>query len=397
MPAAPNTRARAGRAAAAPFVPFWALAALTWLNSLGSGVLWSGLYFATAHDFAFSAAENLWLSATASAVYCATARLSGRLVRALRVRTSTRGVLVALFAVETAAAALALDGAGGVVACALVTSAFAAMLWPIVESYLASGRHGAEMRSAIGRFNLTWMSATAASLVLMAPILGSGRSRLALAGYGALTLVSLAFLPRFPAEPAPHHDEAAEHHVPPSYAALLAATRWLLPLSYLFVGALGPLMPYFLAGLGVPDRAETPLTATWMVARLVAAAALARIAFWHGRWSTLGLGALLLFGGFAAVALAPSVPAAAVGLFALGAGQGTIYYASLYYAMAVGRAAVDAGGAFESLVGLGYLVGPLMALVGQGLGGGPATVACVWVAALVGLVPVVRAWRLGRR
>ncbi len=400
MVAAPPPRAATDSradAAAEPLVPFWALASVSWLNSLGSGVLWSGLYFVTAHDFGFSPAANLWLSVAASAVYAGAALLSGPVVRRLRARWSTRGALALLFLFETAAAALAFDGAGGVVACALCTSAFGATLWPIIESYLSSGRHGPDMRAALGRFNLTWMSATAASLLLMAPILGSGQSRLALAGYGALTLASLWFLRPFPPDPAPHHDDEAASHVPARYRALLGATRWLLPVSYLFVGALGPLMPYFLAGLDVAAAAETPLTATWMVARLAAAAALAHIAFWHGRWSTLVLGAALLFAGFAAVVLAPDVPWLVVGLVALGAGQGTIYYASLYYAMAVGRAAVEAGGVFEALVGLGYLAGPVMALAGHGLGGGAATVACVWVAALVALGPAARAWWRGRR
>ena len=72
-------------------------------------------------------------------------------------------------------------------------------------------------------------------------------------------------------------------------------------------------------------------------------------------------------GGLALVLLAHTLPVLVAGLFAYGAGMGVIYYASLYYVMAVGAAAVDAGGNFEALIGVGYCVGPLLGLIGEAL------------------------------
>ena len=70
-----------------------------------------------------------------------------------------------------------------------------------------------------------------------------------------------------------------------------------------------------------------------------------------------------LAGGFAAIMLAPSTPVMAVGLLAFGTGHGILYYAALYYSMAVGAAGVAAAGIFEALIGVGYVVGPVLSLM----------------------------------
>jgi hypothetical protein len=241
------------------------------------------------------------------------------------------------------------------------------------------------------------MSATAVSLVLMGPLLDTGNSRLAMVAYGPIALLSMLALAVFPRRPAPHAVEESQAHVPASYPALLRASRVLLPVSYLFLGALGPLMPYLVERLTVARTAETPLTASWMAARLAAVVVLMLLAFWHGRATTLLVAVGLLFGGFAAAVLATSIEVLVLGLVTLGAGQGTLYHATLYYTMAVGRAEVQAGSVFEALVGLGYLIGPLAVLLGEAFGGGPATVACVSAAAVLGSLPAVRhLWHAGR-
>ena len=45
--------------------------------------------------------------------------------------------------------------------------------------------------------------------------------------------------------------------------------------------------------------------------------------------------------------------------------MGLTYYAALYYSLAVGHAAVDAGGTFEALIGFGYFGGPLLGLAAR--------------------------------
>ena len=76
----------------------------------------------------------------------------------------------------------------------------------------------------------------------------------------------------------------------------------------------------------------------------------------------------------------------------LGAGIGSAYAAALYYAMEVGDAQVDAGGAHEAMIGIGYMGGPLAALVAVGardVGLIPPERVDAWVLAAVGAVGVV--------
>jgi hypothetical protein len=111
----------------------------------------------------------------------------------------------------------------------------------------------------------------------------------------------------------------------------------------------------------------------------------------------LVLGAVAMTGGFGLVVAGPSVGYMLVGFGCLGAGVGVIYYAALYYALAVGHAQVDAGATHEGLIGAGYTAGPIAGLLGTAIAGGVGIVGVVW--ALVGLagVPAVRPYLRARR
>jgi len=67
--------------------------------------------------------------------------------------------------------------------------------------------------------------------------------------------------------------------------------------------------------------------------------------------------------GFVCILIANSLVLLILGLMLFGGGMGVTYYVALYYAMAVGRAEVDAGGKHEAFIGGGYMVGPLIGLV----------------------------------
>ena len=89
------------------------------------------------------------------------------------------------------------------------------------------------------------------------------------------------------------------------------------------------------------------------------------------------------------------------GLLLYGAGMGLTYYAALYYSMAVGHAAVDAGGSFESLIGVGYCVGPLLGILGHAAAGparaGSATVMLTWLVAAFASRGALRPYLEARR
>jgi hypothetical protein len=378
------------------------LLTVTFLGSVSSGVFWAGIIFITAESYHFSATRNLVLATAMGGVYALAARLAGTLVRAVERRLTPRAVLVGtLLAWGLAAIApIVWPGEASLWVAALVGAAAAAVTWPIVESYLAAGRHGAAMRSAIGWFNVTWTPATAVPLLLMplmahANPLGTLMLSAAVNGVAALALVGL------PPRPAAHEAEAAHAAVGPEYPALGRAAAWLLPLSYLLSATLAPVLPHRLAAVGLESANGTAIAAIWMIARFTTLGIMWRVGSWHGRWGTLVLAAAALAGGTTLVLLGGGLPTVIVGLIAFGAGMGLTYYAALYYALAVGHAAVDAGGSFEALIGLGYCVGPLLGLGGHVLASGPradlATVAIATPVVMLACAAALRPYRQARR
>lgn len=343
--------------------PLAANLTLTFLMSLGTGMLWNAIPFITKVEYKFTQAQNLLLYIVIGLVYVGTALSAGNLVRRVRRWLSARAVLAVVIVMQALICMLPLVFRGPWVAwvVSIIFSATSAVLWPIVESYMSAGRHGAQMRFAIGIWNIAWTAAVAVPLWGMAPLMETS-PRLAIVGLGACLLLALAPLVWFAPAPVAHDADQTSRHITDEYPLLLRSARVMLPLSYVLVSAMAPLLPYLLDRLAVAMTWQTPAAATWMMARVVAIALMWRLAFWHGRWGAILLGALAMVLGFALVVTAPALFVLLAGLSILGAGLGIVYYAALYYAMSVGSAAVDAGGKHEALIGAGYAVGPVAAL-----------------------------------
>ena len=371
---------------------------LSFFCSLGTGVFWHGLTFIAQHTYDFSQTRNLLLYAAMGAVYTVGAFSAGRVTRWVERWTTTRALLGVCVGAQVVVCAgpVAFEGEWALWLAALVGTIALSFIWPVVESYLTAGRHGASMRSAIGWFNLTWAGAIALPLFLMAPIIDR-HGEWAIGGFGAVNALGLIALAWFAARPGHHDPVLAEAHVAPEYPLLLRSARVLLPLSYVLNAAMNPILPYRFEALEVAVWWATPATATWTVVRVVAFVVMWRLGFWHGRWGTLLLGAASMTVGFALVVTGPSLAVVLVGFGILGTGFGVIYYAALYYAMVVGRAEVEAGGTHEGLIGAGYTVGPLAGLAGVAIAGGAGVVSVVWGLVALAGAPAVRPYLRARR
>jgi len=338
----------------------------TFLGSVSGVAFWAGLFFVTAAHYHFPPGRNLILAASMGAVSAVASWMSSRVAA----RFAPRSVVSWSFAIWAGVALLpVLFPRSELVLwiAAFSASATSATIWPIVESYVSAGRHGGEMRSAIGWFNVTWTPATAVPLFVMPAV-----ARLGLPWCLGLTSVvnALAFVASrgLPRRPIAHGPEAAQAALGPEYGWLARSASWLLPLSYVISTTIAPLLPFRLAAVGLGASASV-VAGLWMAARFVTFYAMWRTAFWHGRWGTLVLGGVAIASGFALILLAPSASGVAAGLVIYGVGMGLTYYAALYYSLAVGHAAVGAGGMFEALIGLGSCVGPLVGTAGQLVGG----------------------------
>lgn len=373
------------------------IAALTFLCSLGTGILWNALYFIAEREYGFTQRDSLLLAFLNGVLYTFVAMRAGPTVRFLERHMSARSALGLVLLVQAAMAPLVLIPSVAVLwVSAIAMTALGALQWPIVQAYLAAGRHGADMRNAIGWWNASWMLATAIGLALAGPLEAAQLTRWAIPMLLPVNLLALVFLAQFPKRPASHDAHEQARHVPPTYRPLLAAARVLHPMGYLVIGALSPILPFLFEKLATPASMQAPLGATWHVARFLAVILLWQTAFWHGRAASLIAAGVLLTAGFACAVAAPNEWGIALGLFALGLGQGTIYYSAIYYGLAVGAAEVDAGGIHEALVGAGYFMGPALGLAVFSLGGSPSVFIGTVVGALCvgGVLAVVRGFRV---
>lgn len=391
----PGTHPPGGRA----LTPLFPILAVTVIGSFGTSVFWNAIGFIAKNRYDFTSEQTLVLYIAMGIVYvvgawsasATLARLTGRCTA----RTLTVILLVALAAacfLPAIAQSAPLFWFAG-----LLASYVSSLLWPIVHAYLSAGRHGAAMRRGIGIFNVTWMIAVALPLLTGGHLL-KHHPHVLLIIVGALTLAAVVPALRFALTPADHGDDPAGH-VPMSYRPLAASARRLLPLSYVFVGAVSPIAPYRCEDLGIPDTTAAPLTATWMITRLLVVTMMLLTHGWAGRWSLLLGSGICMVCGFAVFAAGTTAWHLYAGLALLGIGLGATYHAALYYGMAVGRAEVDAGGRHEAMIGGGYVLGPAAALFGaalaqniEGLRADAATVASVTVLAIIGLIIAALPW-----
>lgn len=368
--------------------PLWAVQGFTFLNSIGTGVVTNGIFFLTEQGYGFSKLENFALALMLGISYIVGALGAGPLLARLRLLTgvSARAVLAALMVIMAALCALpaaaqffggAGAGANGKIAAwpiwVLVTvySPLTGMLWPIVESFLSGGRAGPRLRSAMGQWNIVWSSAIVVAYWGIAPLIQDHPAR-AILLLGLTHLAGAALLLAFNREPGRH---VAEHHEPhpPVYRALLSTFRVLLPASYFVSSALNPLLPEVMGRFELTPAWATRLATSWLLARVVTFLVLERWQGWHGRWSMPIIGGGLLLLGFAASVVAPRLSLGPgglalelVGLAIFGVGMATIYTGAIYYAMEVGHAQVEAAGAHEALIGVGYTAGPLCGIFASG-------------------------------
>jgi hypothetical protein len=409
--------------------------AVTWLNSVATGIAYNGIFFITDQAYKFSKGTNLVYALLLGVTYIVGALGAGPMVRWVRLRTgcSTRAVLLGIV---FAAAALymlpvvawfalpsgsRLGSAWSAWVFMGLYSALCGTLWPVVESFMSGGRSDAQMRSAVGKFNVCWSSALVFSLLLVAGV-PEGIKLIASSSWGVdefdrkistlafgavLHLLSVFAIAKLPREPGVHVHEAGHAH-PPIYHRLLAVHRALLPTSYMVMYALLPALPTAMKSLGFESGWAEVVTTTWLIARIVMFVTMDRWHGWHGTWLPAICGTTGLIVGFGLCVISPmlaSHPALGrgmmvVGLALFGLGVAAIYSAALYYAMEVGSAAVDAGGMHEALIGLGYTLGPGIGLAAVGMGAqgvitpesvGGATLGLVGVGAGIGVVFAVAA------
>lgn len=343
-----------------------ALFALTFLESIAATLIQRGLYFYTHEQLGFDQTQNLWLAFGFGAVYVAGAFVSHGAAQ----RWGERRLLFAcLFGLLLLHAVMALfAGPWALVSAVLGTSIIQGLKWPIVESYVSAGLPPKRLLKVLGRYNVIWASAGFAAMGCTGLILSTGVPSLFFWCPALLNLLGIGIALRLPQ--APQH---LEHSHPERPAAgelvklrgLLGSARWSMMGSYALLYVLAPLMPSLLERLGLAVAEAAPVASVLDAVRVVAFGLFGAWAGWHGRRLPMWLTMAALPLGFLLILLGDSLPLLILGELIFGLAAGFAYTAALYYALLAENASVDAGGAHESLIGIGIGLGPLSGLAGQ--------------------------------
>jgi MFS family permease len=365
--------------------------------SFAATLLQRGVYFFTHAVLGFSQAQNLWLALLVGITYIAGASASHRLAARFGERRALLGVLLLLASAHVLLACF--SGALILIAVFAGIALFQGAMWPIFESYMSAGETPQQLGRALSRYNICWALSVPASLALAGPLIASGTPQLLFvvaAVVYALVALSSSFFPGRPTHLETGHAARPDALTLRRFSALLVSARFAMLGSYAMMYVLAPLMPEIMRNLGFGTAAAARLASLLDVARLCCFVALFAYSGWHGRKLPLLLAICALPLGFALVLFGPVIAAVIPGELLFGAAAGFLYTAALYYAQLVQNASVDAGGAHEALIGLGYALGPSAGLVGSTLahGSGPGSAAYVRGMA-VATLPLVLICSLG--
>lgn len=360
--------------------PLWACLMIAWLASIGTGIGWNGVFFIAEQAYGFGREANLVLGALMGVVYICGAIGAGRFVRFATVRfgISQRAVMIWVL-VGMALVSLVPGVVKGTLGLWVFAGGFlllSGIVWPVIESFFAGGRSGAGLRSATGLFNIAWSSAIIVTMLGIAPTLEE-TPRVSFvwlsAAHWACAVLAMGLLPN-----AGIQGSAAHGHTPEElalYRRLLVAFRIGLFVSYVLMSSLSPMLPEMLAALGVAVSLKTVLTSAMLISRTGVFVFFERTKWWHGRWRMFWGSAGVMFVGFVAShlfgagAVAGGADAMTVALAVFGVGLGGMYAGAIYYAMETSGAkkraiaGIESGGAHEAMIGLGYTLGPLVALL----------------------------------
>jgi MFS family permease len=349
---------------------------ITFLESFATICLERGIYFFTSARLAFTKAQNLALAVAFGAAYFAMAFASHPIAARLGERRLLRGAILGLLAIQLALAGWMQLAAGRVsglgdlavvfVATTLV-GALTGIKWPVIESYVSAGATPNETFGIVGRFSFAWAGAVPLSLALAGPLIALHPSALFLvpAGLNGAGLVLTAALADRPLHLPHDHPARPDPARMARMRSLLAAGRLQLLASYALMWVLAAVVPNLLASrFGLAVVAATAVASLQELARVKAFVILSALRGFCDRVGVLLAANVLLPAGFALVLFANSLPVLIAGEILFGLAAGIIYYASLYHALVIKNAAVEAGGAHEGLIGLGFAIGPIAGLIG---------------------------------
>ena len=372
------------------------------LNSFGTVLYFTYVYFLLHQKFGFGDRDNLAVAALLGLIYAVAAWQGGRFGQ----RHGNFAALklgFGLMAVSWIIAAQ-LGTAVGQIAGAAAVSLGMCFTWPVLEALVSEGETPDRIPHAVGIYNITWAWTNAGALFIGGAIIEKfGYVSIYWLPLGIVLLqLALTFWLEKIKLPAGQKNSALPpdvKHPSPGRAQNFLRLAWLAnPFAYIAINTLIAVLP------GVAGKFHlTPMFAgfacsLWGFVRLATFVVLWRWDGWHYRFRWLATAFVLLIISFTLILVAPGLSVVLAAQVFFGAAIGLIYYSSLFYSMDASDTKSEHGGIHEAAIGAGNFIGPAVGAASlqflpQFASSGAIAVSALLLCGLGGLVAI---WKTSR-
>jgi len=332
------------------------------LNSFGTVLYFTYLYFLLHAQFGFRDAQNLAVAALLGLVYAVAAWQGGKFGQ----RHGNFAALKLGFALMAVSYVIAsqLHFAAGQILGAVAVSLGMCFTWPVLEALISEGETPEHIPHAVGIYNITWAWTNAGALFIGGTIVEKfGYASIYWLPLG-IVLVQLALtfwlesikLPALEQNSAPVPDS---NRPSPARAKNFQQLAWLAnPFAYIAINTLIAVLPGVAAKFQLTPMFAGFACSLWGFARLATFVVLWRWDGWHYRFRWLAAAFALLVISFTLILVVPNLPAVLAAQIFFGAAIGLIYYSSLFYSMDASDTKSEHGGIHEAAIGVGNCLGP---------------------------------------
>ena len=332
------------------------------LNSFGTVLYFTYLYFLLHEKFGFRDTANLAVAALLGLVYAFAAWQGGKFGQ----RHGNFAALKLGFGLMAVSylVAVQLGTATGQIISAAFVSLGMCFTWPVLEALISENETPERVPHAVGIYNITWAATNAGALFIGGTIVEKF-------GYASIywlplaivvTQLALTFwlekikLPAIEKNSAPEVDA---NRPSPARAKNFLRMAWLAnPFAYVAINTLIAVLPGVAAKFHLTPMFAGFACSLWGFVRIAVFVALWRWDGWHYRFRWLALAFGLLIVSFTAILIAPNLWLVLAAQVFFGAAIGLIYYSSLFYSMDASDTKSEHGGIHEAAIGVGNCLGP---------------------------------------
>ena len=367
------------------------------LNSFGTVLYFTYVYFLLHQKFGFGDRDNLAVAAMLGLVYAVAAWQGGRFGQ----RHGNFAALKLGFGLMAASWIIAaqLGTATGQILGAAAVSLGMCFTWPVLEALVSEGETPDRIPHAVGIYNITWAATNAGALFIGGAIIEKfGYASIYWLPLGIVLLqLALTFRLEKIKLPAGEKNSALPpdaNRPSPGRAKNFLRLAWLAnPFAYIAINTLIAVLPGVAAKFHLTPMFAGFACSLWGFVRLATFVVLWRWHGWHYRFRWLAAAFALLIGSFAAILIAPNLWAVLAAQAFFGAAIGLIYYSSLFYSMDASDTKSEHGGIHEAAIGIGNCLGPAVGAVSlqflpQTANAGALAVTALLLAGFAGLLAI---------